>query len=35
MLPIKAVLAIYANENQQGMFFNYEEDETADGSSGE
>ncbi len=34
-VPIKAVLAIYANENQQGMFFNYEEDETADGSSGE
>lgn len=25
--PIKAVLAIYANENQQGMFFDYEEDE--------
>src|SRR5437879_2149208 len=28
--PIKAVLAIYANENQQGMFFDYEEDETGD-----
>jgi stringent starvation protein B len=24
--PIKSVLAIYANENQQGMFFDYEED---------
>ena len=24
--PIKAILAIYANENQQGMFFDYEED---------
>ena len=24
--PVKAVLAIYANENQQGMFFDYEED---------
>jgi len=23
--PVKAVLAIYANENQQGMFFDYEE----------
>jgi len=30
--PIKAVLAIYANENQQGMFFDYE-DEDADGES--
>lgn len=28
--PIKAILAIYANENQQGMFFDYEED--GDGS---
>ena len=27
--PIKAVMAIYANENQQGMFFDYE-DETTD-----
>ena len=26
-VPIKAVLAIYAQENQQGMFFDYEEDE--------
>jgi len=28
--PVKAVLAIYAQENQQGMFFDYEE-ETDDG----
>jgi stringent starvation protein B len=37
-IPVKAVLAIYAQENQQGMFFDYEEpaeeDETGgDGSS--
>lgn len=32
--PLKAVLAIYANENQQGMFFDYEED-AADGGEGE
>ena len=25
--PVKAVLAIYAQENQQGMFFDYEDDE--------
>ncbi len=25
--PIKSVLAIYAHENQQGMFFDYEEDD--------
>lgn len=25
--PIKAVLAVYAQENGQGMFFDYEEDE--------
>src|SRR5579872_412567 len=25
--PIKSILAIYANENQQGMFFDYEEDD--------
>lgn len=24
--PVKAVLAIYAQENQQGMFFDYEDD---------
>lgn len=30
--PIKAVLAIYAQENQQGMFFDYEE---ADGTEEE
>lgn len=30
-VPIKAVLAIYANENQQGMFFDYEEEDAADG----
>jgi stringent starvation protein B len=28
--PIKAVLAIYAQENQQGMFFDYEESEEGD-----
>lgn len=34
--PIKAVLAIYANENQQGMFFDYEDivEEEEDGSEG-
>ncbi len=31
--PIKAVLAIYAHENQQGMFFDYEEEESGDASS--
>lgn len=30
--PIKAVLAIYAEENQQGMFFDYEEDDGVDES---
>lgn len=30
--PIKAILAIYAHENQQGMFFDYEDD---DGSTEE
>lgn len=29
-VPIKAVLAIYAHENQQGMFFDYEEDESGE-----
>jgi stringent starvation protein B len=35
--PIKAVLAIYAQENQQGMFFDYEEDDdtTSDWSTTE
>ncbi len=28
--PIKSIMAIYANENQQGMFFDYEEDESGD-----
>lgn len=28
--PVKAVLAIYAQENQQGMFFDYEEFEEGD-----
>jgi len=28
--PVKAVLAIYANENQQGMFFDYEDDNGSD-----
>jgi stringent starvation protein B len=28
--PIKSVLAIYAHENQQGMFFDYEEDDSSD-----
>jgi stringent starvation protein B len=33
--PIKAVLAIYAQENQQGMFFDYEDIEEGDvGTSG-
>ena len=31
--PVKAVLAIYAHENQQGMFFDYED--TLDDSDGE
>lgn len=31
--PIKAVLAIYAQENQQGMFFDYEESEEGDGET--
>ncbi len=29
--PIKSILAIYAHENQQGMFFDYEEEEGGDG----
>ena len=29
--PVKAVLAIYAQENQQGMFFDYEESDDGDG----
>ncbi len=28
--PMKAVLAIYAYENQQGMFFDYEEDDSTE-----
>jgi stringent starvation protein B len=34
--PTKAILAIYANENQQGMFFDYEDitDDDAAGTSG-
>ncbi len=34
--PCKAVLAIYANENQQGMFFDYEDmiDDEAGGAQG-
>ncbi|HLB57823.1 MAG TPA: ClpXP protease specificity-enhancing factor [Gammaproteobacteria bacterium] len=28
--PVKAVLAVYAQENQQGMFFDYEEAEEGD-----
>ncbi len=31
-VPIKAVLAIYAQENQQGMFFDYEEEDDGEGS---
>lgn len=31
--PVKAVLAIYAQENQQGMFFDYEEAEEGEGES--
>jgi stringent starvation protein B len=26
--PVKAILAIFAQENQEGMFFDYEEEET-------
>ncbi len=35
--PIKAVLAIYANENQQGMFFDYEDmlDDEGEGTQSE
>jgi stringent starvation protein B len=29
--PVKAILAIYAQENQQGMFFDYEETEEGEG----
>lgn len=33
--PVKAVLAIYAHENQQGMFFDYEDaEEGGDGDVG-
>lgn len=31
--PVKAVLAIYAQENQQGMFFDYEDSEEGEGES--
>ncbi len=31
--PIKSVLAIYAHENQQGMFFDYEEEDGDEGST--
>ena len=31
--PVKAVLAIYAQENQQGMFFDYEDNEEGEGES--
>jgi stringent starvation protein B len=31
--PVKAILAIYAQENQQGMFFDYEETEEGEGDS--
>src|SRR5689334_20882464 len=30
--PVKAVLAIYAQENQQGMFFDYEDTEEDEGA---
>ena len=34
--PVKAVLAVYAQENQQGLFFDYEEPNTENsGGSGE
>ncbi len=29
--PVKAILAIYAQENQQGMFFDYEETDESEG----
>jgi len=32
-IPVKAVLAIYAQENQQGMFFDYEEVADDEGST--
>jgi stringent starvation protein B len=32
--PIKAVLAVYAQENQQGMFFDYEETDDVEGGEG-
>jgi len=32
--PVKAILAIYANENQQGMFFDYEDAEEGETESG-
>lgn len=34
-VPIKSVLAIYAQENQQGMFFDYEEADETDVSGAE
>ena len=33
--PIKSVLAIYAQENQQGMFFDYEEADNDDDGEGD
>lgn len=33
--PIKSILAVYANENQQGMFFDYEEMEEEGDSDSE
>lgn len=33
--PVKAVLAIYAQENQQGMFFDYEDEGEEDEGEGD
>lgn len=33
--PVKAILAIYAQENQQGMFFDYEDAEDIEGDGGD
>lgn len=34
-VPVKAILAVYANENQQGMYFDYEEEDTIENGEGE
>ena len=32
-VPVKAVLAVYAEENKQGMYFDYEDEDFFDGES--